>query len=71
MNWMVKADLPTPALAHAIRQTASHSPKLGLTTTTDDDELVLSQELSLSVIRLVGSRTGPTQLRAQDLETHP
>jgi hypothetical protein len=55
MNWIVKADLPTPALTHTIRQTAriplAFFRVWGLTATTDDDEFVLSQKLGLCIIR--------------------
>jgi hypothetical protein len=46
-----------------------HSFRLGLTTTTDDDKLVLSQELCLSIIRLASRNLN--QRRGQCLKTHP
>jgi hypothetical protein len=55
MNWMVKADFPTPD--QRIPERMGERVTRMLTTTTDDDEFVLSQELCLKTI----SRNGSTE----------
>ncbi len=53
MNWIVRHDFPTPVRVFTTRANEEEKPEL--TTTTDDNELVFSQELSLCQIISYGA----------------
>ena len=52
-NWMVRADFPTPD--QWIPERMGESVIVMLTTTADDDEFVLSQELCLETVSRKGN----------------